>query len=166
MKKIVFAMMAAFLLTNTAMAQEVNGQKPKQFSKKEMIQHQTDGMVERYGLDKEQAAKLLELNTQFADKMPGRGFGPQRQGKRPDGKRFEGKRPVEKVGKAMRPDSIRHKGQGQRPDMEQMKKNMEEYEAQLKTILSTDQLKAFKADREKMRQRGPRNHNNDAPKKD
>jgi hypothetical protein len=59
----------------------------------------------------------------------------------------------------MRPDSLRP--QGQRPqrqgDFEEMRKQMEAYDAELKSIMTEEQYQAYKAEQEKrMRQGGPR----------
>ena len=49
-------------------------------------------------------------------------------------------------------------------NFQDMKKKMEEYNAQLQTILTEEQYAAYKSDREKMMRRGPRQgrnqHNN------
>jgi len=150
MKNFIMVLMAAFMMTGTAVAQETKER--KQMSETEMTKQRTDRMVKQYGLDESQSAKLLELNTQFAKKLPRRGMGPRGQrGARPEGNGQGGVRPE---GNGQRPE-----GNGQRPDFAQMRKNMEEYNAQLKTILSEDQYKSYQADMEKMRQRGPRQRN-------
>ena len=146
MKKLVMAVMATMMLASTAMAQETNGKERKQMTKTEMIQQRTDGMVKRYSLSQEQAAKLLELNTQYADKLPGRGFGGPRMGRPHDGK-----------GKVARPDSVGKGPRKERMNPEEMKKTMQAYESELKSILTEDQFKAYQEDRQKMMQHRPHN---------
>ncbi len=170
MKNFIMVLMAAFMMTGTAVAQETKER--KQMSETEMIKQRTDRMVKQYGLDESQSAKLLELNTQFAKKLPRRGMGPRGQrgarpegngqrGARPEGNGQGGARPEGNGQGGVRPEGNgqRPEGNGQRPDFAQMRKNMEEYNAQLKTILSEDQYKSYQADMEKMRQRGPRQRN-------
>ncbi len=157
MKKIVLTMMAAFMMTCTAMAQEETTKERKQFSQTEMIQHRTQSMVKKYGLDESQAAKLMELNTKYADKMPGRGFG-----QRPNGRRGQRPDSLSRDQKGVRPaqltkDKKFNKEQsGKRPNFAETKKVMDEYNAELKSIMTEEQYKAFTSDREKMMQRGPR----------
>lgn len=150
MKKIVIAIAAAFLMSAGAMAQEENKGERKQPTKEQMAQHRTDGMVKQYGLNEEQAAKLLELNLKYSDQM-----GPRRGGPRHPGMRHQGEGSRKQM-----PDSVRKQGprefKGERGNFQEMRKKMEEYDAQLQTILTKEQYDAYKADREKMRQQGPR----------
>jgi hypothetical protein len=112
-------------------------------------------MVKTYGLNEEQATKLLELNKQYAGKMGPR-FG--RRGGRPE----RGERP-DSMKRAERPDSMKH---GQRPprpegrgNFEGMRKTMDAYEAELKQIMTEEQFKAYTADRQKQFQNGRRRPN-------
>ena len=70
MKNLFWAIIATMTLSATAaMAQDENaGQRP-QFDRNEMVKHQTEQIVKQYGLNEEQAAKLLDLNTRYAEKM-------------------------------------------------------------------------------------------------
>ncbi len=145
MKRYLLAIMAAFTMSSVVLAQETTERKP--MSEEEIIKHRTERMVKSYGLDDAQAAKLLELNKKFASKLPRRGMRPR--GQRPD---MKGQKPMEPKN-AEGPAEQKAK----RPDFEQMKKNIKEYDAQLQTILTQEQYEAYKADMEKMRQRGPRN---------
>ena len=157
-------MAAALLMSATAMAQDETSQaRPgqKRFSQTEMVQKWTDRTVKKYGLNDEQAAKLMELNTKYADKI-GPGF--RRPGQHPNFKR--GNMPDRKNA----PDSLRdnngprkfqgNPGRGGNP--EEMRKAMEEYESQLKAIMTDEQYKAYQADRENMRRggRGRQPHRN------
>ena len=159
MKKIILAIVAMMTMT-AAQAQEqgdnANRQRgQRQFDRTEMIKQRTDNAVQKYGLNEDQAAKLLSLNTKFADQMgPGMGRGGRRGGGQGGGMR-------------PRPGFGGNDGQGfqqgQRPEMteemraqmEKMRKDREEaqkkYDEELQTILTPDQYKAYQADQEEMR---------------
>ena len=143
MKKIVFAIAAALMMTAGVTAQEQNDGERNRPTQEQMIQHRTDGMVKKYNLNEEQAAKLLELNKKYSDQM---------------GSRRGGMRPNAQGGQRHAPDSVKGQPGKERGkfDVEAMKKKMEEYDTQLQTILTKEQYEAYKADREKMRQQGPR----------
>lgn len=170
MKKIVLAIAAALMMSFNAMAQDADnaqqGQR-KQMDRTEMIQHRTDATVKKYGLNEEQAAKLLELNTKYADKLRPRMMGGPR-GQRGAG--FQGQRPQRpqrQQGDSISQERRRGFGGG---NPEEMRKNMEAYDAELKTILTPEQYEAYQADQKKMMERrGPRNgqrpqHRNDENK--
>lgn len=156
MKKIVLAMMATLTLSMSVMAQDgqIGASRPerRQMDPKEMIQRRTDFTVQQYGLNEEQAKKLLELNTKYPNMMMG-GQRGQRGGQR--GMMGQG-RP--RRGEAAPNDTARR----QRPEMgnpeqmkarmEEMKKQREAYDAELKTIMTEEQFKAYTADMEKRMQ--------------
>ena len=75
MKQIMISIAAMLMLSTAAMAQDNQGQRPNRqgFDRTEMIQRRTDGVVQKYGLNEEQAKQLLSLNTKFADMMGPRG---------------------------------------------------------------------------------------------
>ena len=67
MKKMVF-MVAMMLLSFSAVAQDAQKQVKGEFKpmdKTEMVQKRTEATVKKYGLNEEQAAKLLQLNNKF-----------------------------------------------------------------------------------------------------
>ncbi|MCR4603771.1 MAG: DUF4890 domain-containing protein [Prevotella sp.] len=158
MKKIVLAIAAAIMMSANVMAQEEQKQErqPRQFDRTEMIKNQTNQMIQEYGLNEEQGKKLLELNTNFSDKMPmmGRGFGGPRgqrgqaQGQRPqrDENATQGERPQRENGA---------QGGQQRPRMnrEEMMKNMEAYNKGLEDIMSAEQFQKYKDNMQKRMQR-------------
>ncbi|MBQ8463623.1 MAG: DUF4890 domain-containing protein [Prevotella sp.] len=159
MKKIVLALVAAITMSATAVAQDENKQKRdrQQPDRTEMVKQRTAETVKTYGLNDTQAAKLLELNLQYADKMGPMG-GPQRGGR-------DGRRPQVNRGDRQQGDTLRAGGQQQRQrpsreDMEkrreEMKKQMEAYNAELQKIMTEDQYKAYQADAQKRMQQGPR----------
>ena len=83
MKKLILAFVAVMTMT-AAQAQgdnnQGNGERPR-VDRTEMLKRRTDDAVKKYGLNEEQAAKLLQLNTKYADTM-GRRMGGQRGGRR------------------------------------------------------------------------------------
>ena len=167
MKKVFLALVA--MITVTA-AQAQGDNRPqrgdRQVDRTEMIKQRTDNTVQKYGLNEDQAAKLLSLNTKYADQI---GFGMGMGGRRGGGQ-----------GGGMRPRPHFGGGngqgfqQGQRPEMteemraqmEKMRKDREEaqkkYDEELQTILTPEQFKTYQADQEEMRKnfgnrRGGRN---------
>lgn len=138
MKKVLVMIVAALGITMSAYAQSDNNQQGErpQMSKTEMIQKQTSRMVERYGLNDDQARQLLKLNTSYDGKimgMPG-GRGPRRDGQRQP---------------PMRRDSVAH----QRPSKEQMESmrkemsaKMDAYKAEVKKIMTAEQYAKYEAD--------------------
>ena len=155
MKKMMMAIAAAVMMSSSMLAQESKPEgrpEMRRGDRTEMMKKRTDETVQRYGLNEEQAAKLLELNTRYADKMGPRGqhrFG--QPGQRPDSVRPRPQRGEIKD----RPE--RHGDrQGMRGNFEEMRKNMEAYDAELQQIMTEEQFKAYKADQEKRMKEGPR----------
>ena len=82
MKKFLMTMMAAFVMTSAAFAQE-NKEQAKccekkceqckcqqgKCDKKDMVKFKTERTAKRYNLNEKQAAQLLELNQKYADLM-------------------------------------------------------------------------------------------------
>ena len=156
MKKIVLTMIAAMAMSLSAMAQDT-AQVRRQFNPEQMAKMRTDAVVKKYGLNDDQAKKLLDLNTRFAGKI--RPMGPM-GGQRRGGQRMQGDRP-----QRMNPDSLRaqgqRRGQGQRGggfNREEMQKNMEDYNNERKAILTPEQYEAYQKDEQQNRRQfnGPR----------
>ena len=153
MKKMMMAIVA-MALSAQMMAQETkrdNNQR-RQFDMTEMLKQRTKETAEKLGLNDEQTAKLLELNTQYADKLR-----PQMRGQRqvrPQG-RGDGARDSSM---RMRPE--RDGQQPAREDIEKMredmKANQEAYDAELQKILTEEQYKAYKVEEQNRLQRAPR----------
>lgn len=132
----------------SANAQE-SEQKRKMPSKEEMAQRMTDRMVSKYGLSDEQKTKLLELNKEYADKMP-----RPRRGE-PRGRNFN---MGNDNGSSTRPARPSRDEMNQR--REEMKQNREAYNSKLKEIMTNEQYKQYTDDQQKQRQqRGPRRGN-------
>lgn len=156
MKKLVLTMIAMVTMSLCAMAQDT-AQVRRQFNPEQMAKMRTDAVVKKYGLNDDQAKKLLDLNTRFAGKI--RPMGPM-GGQRRGGQRMQGDRP-----QRMNPDSLRaqgqRRGQGQRGggfNREEMQKNMEDYNNELKAILTPEQYEAYQKDEQQNRRQfnGPR----------
>ena len=152
MKRTILAIAAAMMMSASIMAQDNNEQQrePRRTDRTEMLKMRTEQMAKEYGLDEAQQKKLLEVNTQYADKLP-----MMMMGRRGGGPR--GERPQAGQQRPQRPDSARQGGprgeRGQRPqwNREEMQKNMEAYNAELKTIMTEEQYAAYKKDNENRR---------------
>ena len=163
MKKSLFTLMlavaATMIMSITAAAQDDNQQsRPERnpADKTEIVKKRTAETVESYGLNEEQAQKLLDLNTRYADKM-----GP-RMGRRPDGQPGRGPRPGG-MKRGERPQSAEGNDnapsadngsnaphmRGNASSRESMRKTMEEYDAELQKIMTDEQFKRYQADRQK-----------------
>ena len=151
MKQLLMTIVAAVMFSSAAMAQDQEKGKKKE----EMAKHRTEKMVKDYDLNESQAAKLLELNTKYADKMRPH-HGP-RGPRGPHGM------------KGQRPEPPKGDMQGQRPEpptkemkaeMEkkraEMEKEQKAYDAELQKILTPDQYKLYQHDMQKHRKGGPR----------
>ena len=168
MKKILFSMAAAIMMSTSAFAQMGGPQQLSPEQQKEMIQQRTDETVKQYGLNEDQAKQLLDLNTKYADKMP-MGFGRmggRRGGGRPGGQGgpqggFGGGAPQGGFGGGQMPQMTDE----MRARMEEMRKQMTEtreaYTKELEKIMTPDQFKKYTEDQQNRRGgfgggRGPR----------
>lgn len=153
MKKVMMAILMMAMSANVMAQEETDGQRPerKPRDRQEMIQKRTDHMVEKYGLNSEQAEQLLTLNKEYADKMrPMRGeFRRHAKKVQPAEGKLEKVQPVEGKPEKVKPVEAKP---------EEVKKDMDAYEAKLQKIMTEEQFKAYKADRQKRgdRQRGPK----------
>jgi Spy/CpxP family protein refolding chaperone len=151
MKQLLMTIVAAVMFSSAAMAQDQEKGKKKE----EMAKHRTEKMVKDYDLNESQAAKLLELNTKYADKMrPHRGprgpHGPHgMKGQRPEPPKgdMKGERP-EPPTKEMKAEMEKKRAE--------MEKEQKAYDAELQKILTPDQYKLYQHDMQKHRKGGPR----------
>ena len=142
---------AAVMFSSAAMAQDQEKGKKKE----EMAKHRTEKMVKDYDLNDKQAAKLLALNTKYADKMrPNHGHrgphGPHgMKGQRPEPPKgdMKGERP-EPPTKEMKAEMEKKRAE--------MEKEQKAYDAELQKILTPDQYKLYQHDMQKHRKGGPR----------
>ena len=156
MKKLILTIVALITMTSVQAQNNNNSRgERRQFDQTEMLKKRTDETAKKYGLNEEQTAKLLELNTKYADKIGGSRDG-RRMGARPS---FDGNR-------------NRNRQQGQRTELTEEQKQemqkqraerqaaMEQYTAELQAIMTPEQYKAYKADMEKnMMRQGPARRN-------
>jgi len=182
MRKTIYALALLFTLGSlNVAAQEEQGQKKerKKFDRTEMIKSRTERMATRYGLNDKQKEKLLELNTEYADKMrpmgrpprmrppqggndgqmasPQEGEGnqkpPQMEGDDvPMMPPANGEQPSEEDMKKMKEQMDKAK--------EQMDKDREAYNKKLKKIMTDDQYAKFEQDQKNREQRKPRRRTN------
>ena len=177
MKKIMFSMAAAILMSASALAQTDNA--PQQPDQAEMIKQRTENTVKQYGLNEDQAKQLLDLNTKYADKMPmgfGRRGGGRRGGPRPGfgggpqggpqggfgggpqggPEGGFGGGPQGGFGGGQMPQMSEEQRAQMQERMKQMQENREAYDKELEAIFTPEQFKAYKEDQEKNRsRRGP-----------
>lgn len=163
MKKTILAIAAALMMSVNMTAQENTAENKNERQRPdmtEMVKHRTDETAKKYGLNEEQAAKLLELNTKYMGQMgPRRGGMRQGRGMRPDSMRQQRQRPEGEMKEAKRPNA-RPEMNGQRPerrgDRQGFRRNMEEYNNELKKIMTEEQYKAYQEDMEKRMKEGSR----------
>lgn len=150
-------MVSALFVSLNVMAQDENTER-KRPSKEEMVQHRTEEMAKKYALSDDQKAKLLELNTKYADKAAPRGrFNPRHKPM----KKLEGKKDFKKREMSDSVMKKREMPKEMKADFEKHKAAMAEYDAELKKILTEEQYKSYSSDREKMMRRHARNHKKD-----
>lgn len=148
MKKMMMAMVAVLMMTAAAQAQDDNRQRPpRKMDKQEMAKMKTERMTQELSLTTDQQAKLLDLNTKYADKLPMRGP------RGPRGGHHGGPRPEKKVdGQTGATPQQGQMEKRERPSKEQMearrkemRANREAYNGELKTILTPEQYEKYEA---------------------
>jgi Spy/CpxP family protein refolding chaperone len=152
MKKLIMALVA-FMTVTASQAQgnfgQGNGER-REIDRTEMTKRRTDDAVKKYSLNEDQAAKLLALNTKYADKI-GFGMGGMRGGARGDRPRpnFGGGQGMGQGGQ--RPEmteEMREQFAKMRQEREEAQK---QYDTELQQIMTPEQYKAYQADQEEMR---------------
>lgn len=142
MKKMMM-IMAALMLTITMTAQPRPGKPGKQLTAAERVEKKTAQMVKRYELTDKQAKKVKKLNEKYQDKLEAPRMKPA----------------GEQAGQ-QKPDAAK---------MEQLKKDHEAYNAELKKILTDSQYEKYQADAKKrfahgkMAKGGPKPHGHMKP---
>lgn len=164
MKKMILSLVAAVAFSAMAMAQEAKKEAAQcsKCDKTEMLQHRTDRVVKKYGLNEDQAKQLLKLNTAYADKMSGAGLGHcgKHQQK---GQCCQQKTDGETGATAQQ--------QKQCPSKEQMlakrkmmKAERESYNKELQKIMTPEQFARYSNDQKNARQRRQRGKRGGQPK--
>lgn len=173
-------MIAVGLMTGVmAMAQEnkpckENCCKGKGKDKTEMVRCKTQRMVEKYGLNEDQAARLQALNEEYAGKLanpgkhgPGMRPGPGGHGKGflpdstramhpgPGGKGMGPRTQMTEEQKAARKAAMEKRREEMKKFFEEREKAQAEYDAALKEILTRKQFKAYMKDRENRQEHRP-----------
>lgn len=153
MKRMFLALVATMTMT-AAMAQGDNQQfrgERQRMDRTEMTKRRTENTVKQYGLNEEQAAKLLALNTKYADKIGGgmrgmrRGGGPGMRGGRPGGQNG-----------GQRPELTEEQKQQMEAQRKEQQEAMKQYDIELQAIMTQEQYTAYKADMEKRMKEGGR----------
>ena len=138
MKKLLMMMVVALSMVLTANAQSKDDQRigSQHKNRAEMVQKMTNRMVERYGLNDDQANQLLKLNETYQGKFMARRPGM-------------GQRQLDKA----QCDSCQHASKAQRPTKEQaeammkiMKEQREVYKAEVKKIMTAEQFAKYEED--------------------
>lgn len=120
MKKLLLLLVAAFTLSGVAMAQG-----PMQMDPKEMAKFMTEHMVGQYELNKDQEAKVLAVNEEFAKEM------------------------------FSNPMNFMEMGDEERQAfMQKMQKMTETRDKKFKEILTPEQYEKYVKEQEEMRSRG------------
>ncbi|MBM6992175.1 MAG: DUF4890 domain-containing protein [Prevotella sp.] len=149
MKKLMMMFAAMMLTAMTVNAQSNDSVQHRKVNRTEMVKNRTDRFVKQYGLNETQAQQLLQLNTVYADKMPGMG------------RRGMGNRNHQGEGQNAAPSQTERPSKEQmEARMKEMKANMDAYNAELKKILTSDQYAKYQEAQQKRMQRrgqgGPR----------
>lgn len=154
MKHAILTLALLATMATVSVAQDNNNQRPQRMNPTEMMNRRLESMKQAYGLTDEQVAQIKALN----EKMFQNGT---RQ--RPEaGQRQEGR---ERSEAGQRPERRQRSEEGQRPQAGQrgqrggmgFGQRSEEYNNELKKIMTEEQYKAYQADQEKRRQeRGQR----------
>ncbi len=145
MKKTLVALAMMTMISAGAAAQTNDRQGRRNIDRTELVKKRTDAAVKKYGLNEEQAKKLLELNTKY-DGMAGPRFAP-RPGARPGGMRpAPAGADSAKVKRMPRKPA---KGGMADPRRNRMRESFVQYDKELQGIMTPDQYAAYKADRER-----------------
>ena len=171
MKKMILAIAAVITMSANVMAQDdqqQQGPQPRQFDRAEMMKQRTEQVVKDYGLNEEQAQKLLELNNQFAEKLPmmmmGRGAMGGPRGQRPQAGQQRRERP-QQADTARRGQMRGERGNRPMMSREEMMKNMEAYNSELEKIMTPEQFAKYKDDMQKRMQQGMRGRGGNRPQR-
>lgn len=162
MKKTLFVIAAALLLSICAFAQENRRQGFERPDEATMLKMRTDRMARELGLDEAQTAKLLELNQKYPNTMMGPRMGEQGRpgmGRPPREGMNDQNATEENAPKKDRKARKAEEKKAQEAQIKEMEAAMEAYENELKGILTEDQYKTYQENKnrrmQQMQQRGP-----------
>lgn len=159
MKRLILAIVAIFVLSGTALAQDVDKKEGKQFDKAELIQRRTDRMVKVYDLSDKQAARLKKLNEEYADKLPmaggfrngGRGHGRPHHHMNKGGDQkaqVDGKAGTIAQRRALSKEEVQKK-------IAERKQVREAYDKELKEILGSEKFAQYQQNRRQFMTHAP-----------
>lgn len=137
MKRIVFWMVALLLMSGVAMAQGNRQGGRQQMDPKTRAERMTERMVKEYSLNEDQKQQLQDVNLTWVQKMAAN----------------QGGRSKDNKGAKMTKEEREKK-------MAEMKKSREDYDAQLKKIMTKEQYDSYvkkQAEREKQMKEGRQN---------
>ena len=162
MKKSLFVIAAALLLSICAFAQENCRQGFERPDEATMLKMRTDRMARELGLDEAQTAKLLELNQKYPNTMMGPRMGEQGRpgmGRPPREGMNDQNATEENAPKKDRKARKAEEKKAQEAQIKEMEAAMEAYENELKGILTEEQIKKYQENKnrrmQQMQQRGP-----------
>ena len=162
MKKTLFVIAAALLLSICAFAQENRRQGFERPDEATMLKMRTDRMARELGLDEAQTAKLLELNQKYPNTMMGPRMGEQGRpgmGRPPRDGMNDQNATEENAPKKDRKARKAEEKKAQEAQIKEMEAAMEAYENELKGILTEEQFKTYQENKnrrmQQMQQRGP-----------
>lgn len=133
MKRIVYLMVALFMLGGVAMAQGHRGDH-KRMTPQERAEKMTERMVKEYSLNDTQKAQLLELNLAQCEKMDGRMSMHAKK---------EMKKEMKKDGKKSRKEAPKMTKEEREKMRAEMKTARENYNVQLQKIMTPDQYASY-----------------------
>ena len=148
MKKIMFTMAVALMMTGAVFAQSSNkqGEKPTQ---EQMAQRMTERMVSAYGLSDAQKTKLLALNKKYAGKFPmGGQRGGRRNGQGKNGNAETGVKTDAQTGATRQAMSQEERTKRR----QEMQANREAYTKELKAIFTDAQYQKYTENEKNRRQ--------------
>lgn len=153
MKNFILVAAIAFAMSASASAQSNNkGQQKKLLTSTEMIQRHTDRQVKEYGLDDNQAKKLLELNTKYGDKLPGMGRPPRRNGPRRNGAAAQVDGTTGATAQHPQPNKDGNT-ENREKRRKEMQANREAYNKELKNIMTDAQYEKYTENEKKFQER-------------
>lgn len=154
MKHAILTLALLATMATISVAQDNNSQRPQRMNPTEMMNRRLESMKQAYNLTDDQVAQIKALN----EKMFQNGMRQRPEaGQRPEAsQRKEGKERTEAGERPERRERPQAGQRGQRGGMG-FGQRSEEYNNELKKIMTEEQYKAYQADQEKRRQeRGQR----------
>lgn len=147
MKKILISMVAVMMMAMSANAQCCNCKGCNNKKKGDRVEMRTNKMVERYGLDKKQAKKLLSLNKEYKDFLSKPGRHPK-AGK-PGMRHAKPQTQESDAQTSVTPKPHVHKMPVKPERMKEIEQKQQEYDSKLEKIMTSDQFAKYKEDKQR-----------------